>query len=110
MANARKKNNRVELIISVTVFTVILCAGRFAPIKAGDPALAEVDSVAAMSLQSYWRATMLELRASWRGVFGEAAVGGYQLYATLGSPDAETLQRYYAAEHSGDSRWIFAHR
>ncbi len=110
VAKARKRHNRVELIISLALFTVILGGGKFGPIDAGESAHAEVDGVATMSLQSYWRATMLELRASWRGVFGEARGGGYQLYASMGNPDVEALQRYHSAESSEDASWITAYR
>jgi hypothetical protein len=82
MSRVREKSTRWDLGISLAIIGVLLLGGTYGPVGDRVPAETPESTVAGGALQSYWHATMLEIRASWRGVFGQAQNSGYQLYAS----------------------------
>jgi hypothetical protein len=111
MRFALLKVNRIEVGVSVALVALILLGTRSVG-PALDGALAPRSEAVASagSLQSYWRATMLELRAGWEGAFGQTRGSGYQLLAAMGSPDVESLERYHSAYGGEDVRRVFSQR
>ena len=85
MSGVRERSRRRDLGVSLAIIGVLLLGGTYGPVGAPGPAVNVDQGVTGGSLQTYWRAIMLDLRASWRGVFGEAQNSGYQLYASMGT-------------------------
>ena len=82
MSRISFRSKRLELGISLAIIGLLLVGGSYGPVTQPVP---QPEEVAAGSLQSYWRATMLEIRAGWHGAFGKARNSGYQLYAATGT-------------------------
>ncbi len=51
-----------------------------------------------------------DLLDSWRGFAGPLEGDSYELYATLGSGDPETMRRYYAQQGSEELDRVFSYR
>ncbi len=85
MSALRETSRCRDLAMSLAIIGALLLGGTYGPVDDPQPEAAADPEVAGVSLQTFWRATMLEIHASWRGIFGEAQNSGYQLYASMGN-------------------------
>ncbi len=85
MNRVRETSRWRDVGVSLAIIGVLLLGGTYGPVGGPGTAGSLEPDFDAGSLQSCWRAIILDIRASWRGVFGEAQNSGYQLYASMGS-------------------------
>ena len=81
------------------------CVLALAPV--GQPDLSAESGFSVSHLLDTVRSDMAD---AWRRLAGPLEGDSYELYATLGSGDSETMRRYYAQQGSDDLERVFSYR